>query len=91
LSEVVIGAMNIKRNKDAVVSAQKQIGNKELTQASNPNAIQSLAGKVSGLQVSTTSNGVSASTRIVLRGNRTITGDNQALIVIDGAISNATV
>jgi len=91
LSEVVIGAMNIKRNKDAVVSAQKQIGNKELTQASNPNAIQSLAGKVSGLQVSTTSNGVSASTRIVLRGNRTITGDNQALIVVDGAISSATV
>lgn len=91
LDNVVIGSMGIKRTKDAVVSAQKQIGNKELTQASNPNAIQSLAGKVSGMQINTTSNGVSASTRIVLRGNRTITGDNQALVVIDNAISSATV
>ncbi len=92
LEDVVItGAMGIKRSKDAVVSAQKQIGARELTQASNPNAIQSLAGKVSGLQVNTTSQGVNAGTRIVLRGNRTITGDNQALIVIDGAISSSTV
>jgi len=91
MKEVVIGAMGIKRAKDATVSAQKTIGNKELTQAANPNAIQSLAGKVSGLQVSTTSQGVNAGQRIVLRGNRTITGDNQALIVIDGAISSATV
>jgi len=91
LQEVVVGAMGIKRAKDATVSAQKTIGNKELTQASNPNAIQSLAGKVSGLQVNTTSQGVNAGTRIVLRGNRTITGDNQALVVIDGAISSSTV
>ena len=92
LEDVVItGAMGIKRTKDQVTSAQKQIGARELTQASNPNAIQSLAGKVSGLQVNTTSQGVNAGTRIVLRGNRTITGDNQALIVIDGAISSSTV
>ena len=62
-----------------------------MTQAANPNAIQSLTGKVSGLQISTTSNGVNAGTRILLRGNRTITGDNQALVVIDNAISSATV
>ena len=92
LDEVLIsGAMGIKRTKDAVVSAQKTINSKELTQASNPNAIQSLVGKVSGLQISTTSNGVSATTRIILRGNRTITGDNQALVVIDNAISSAAV
>jgi TonB-linked SusC/RagA family outer membrane protein len=88
---VISGAMNIKRTKDATVSAQKQISAKELTQANNPNAIQALVGKVSGLNVSTTSNSVSPDVRIVLRGNRTITGDNQALVVIDGAISSATV
>ena len=88
---VIQGAMGIKRTKDAQVSAQKQIGNRELTQAANPNAIQSLTGKVSGLQISTTSNGVNGGTRVVFRGNRTITGDNQALVVIDGAISSATV
>ena len=67
LKEVVIGAMGIKRPKDAVVAASKQIGAKELTQAANPNAIQSLTGKVSGLQINTTGNGVNADTRILLR------------------------
>ncbi len=87
----VTGALGIKRTKDAVVSSQKQIGNKELTQAANPNAVQALTGKVSGLQITTVSNGVSPDLRIVLRGARTLTGDNQALVVIDGAISSATI
>lgn len=88
---VIQGAMGIKRTKDAVVSAQKQIGNAELTQAAAPNAIQSLAGKVSGLQISTIGNGVVADTKILLRGNRSISGNNNALVVIDGAISTAGV
>lgn len=87
----IVGAMGIKRTKDETVSAQKQIGNKELTQAAQPNAIIALTGKVSGLQINTTSNGVSASTRIVLRGARSITGNNQALVVIDNSISTADV
>ncbi len=91
LDEVVIGALGIKRPKDAVPSAQKQIGNRELTQAANPNAIQSLSGKVSGLQVSTIGSGVNGGTRIILRGNRTITGSNEALVVIDNAISSNAV
>ncbi|WP_394759973.1 SusC/RagA family TonB-linked outer membrane protein [Flavobacterium sp.] len=91
LETVVVQALGIRRSKDAVVSAQKQISSKELTQANNPNVVQSLTGKVSGLNVSTTSNSVAPDIRIVLRGNRTITGDNQALVVIDGAISSATI
>ena len=92
LEDVMInGAMGIKRTRDAVVSAQKQIGAKELTQAANPNAIQALTGKVSGLQINTTSNGVSAETRIVLRGNRSVSGNNQALIVIDNSVSSSEV
>ena len=62
-----------------------------MTQTVNPNAIQALTGKVSGLQINASSNGVNKESRIVLRGNRSLTGDNQALIVIDNAISNATV
>ena len=87
----VVGALGIKRTKDQVTSAQKQINADELTQAVNPNAVLALNGKVSGLQISTTSNGVNPDTRIVLRGNRSISGDNQALIVIDNAISSANV
>lgn len=91
LEDLVIGPMGIKRTKDAVVSAQKTVSSKELNQASNPSAIQALTGKVSGLQINTVGNGVTADTRIILRGTRSLTGDNQALIVIDNAISSATV
>ncbi|WP_374539930.1 SusC/RagA family TonB-linked outer membrane protein [Flavobacterium sp.] len=88
---VVEGALGLKRTKDEVTAAQKQIGSKELNQASNPNAVQALVGKVSGLQINTTSNSVNSSTRIVLRGNRSVTGNNQALVVIDNVISSADV
>lgn len=82
----VVGAMGIKRKKDAVTSSQKLISSEEITQAANPNAVQSLSGKVSGLQINTVNNGVNPSTRIVLRGNRSVSGNNEALIVVDNVI-----
>ena len=92
LDDVMIsGAMGIKRKKDAQTNAQQQVKGAEIRQAANPNIIQSLAGKVSGLQINTTANGVDPETSIVLRGSRTMTGNNQALVVIDGAISTATI
>ncbi len=92
LSEVIVtGALGIKKTRDAVTSSQQVVDNEELTQAASPNVIQSLAGKVSGLQINTTNSGVTATTRIVLRGNRSLTGNNQALIVIDNAVSSAAV
>ena len=89
LEEVIVGAMGIKRTKDATVSAQKQIGAAELTQANNPNAVAALTGKVSGLTISSLANGVSPKLKIVLRGARTITGNNETLVVIDNVISSA--
>ncbi|RYF47719.1 MAG: SusC/RagA family TonB-linked outer membrane protein, partial [Cytophagaceae bacterium] len=47
-----------------------------------------LTGKVSGLQISTTNNGVGAGVRLTLRGNRSFLGNNQALLVVDGVISD---
>ncbi|MEQ3690849.1 MAG: SusC/RagA family TonB-linked outer membrane protein [Flavobacterium sp.] len=88
---VVIGAMGIKKRFDQYTSSLQLVKAEELTQAANPNVVQSLAGKVSGLQINTTNNGVNATTRIVLRGNRSISGNNQALVVIDNVISSATV
>jgi TonB-linked SusC/RagA family outer membrane protein len=89
LETVVVTSVGIKKRQDAITSPNQIVKAKELTQAANPNLIQSLAGKVSGLQVNTVGNGVNADTRIVLRGNRSISGNNQALVVIDGAISSA--
>lgn len=91
INEVVVGVLGIRKKKDALTSATQVVGNKELTQAANPNAVASLTGKVSGLQISKLSGGVNGATRIVLRGTRSLTGNNEALVVIDNAISTATV
>ena len=89
LEEVVVTALGIKRKVDAVTSSNQVVKGEEITQAANPNVVQSLTGKVSGLTINTTNNGVNATTRIVLRGNRSISGNNQALVVIDNVISTA--
>lgn len=88
---VVTGALGIKKRKDAITSSYTVVKAEEITQSANPNVVQSLAGKVSGLQINTTNNGVNPSTRIVLRGNRSISGNNQALIVVDNVIVDASV
>ena len=87
--DVVTGALGIKKRKDAITSSYTVVKAEEITQSANPNVVQSLAGKVSGLQINTTNNGVNPSTRIVLRGNRSISGNNQALIVVDNVIVDA--
>lgn len=84
---VVTGALGLKKRQDAVTSTNQVVNNTEITQANNPNAMQALTGKVSGLQINTTDNSVNSSTRVVLRGPRSISGNNQALVVIDGVIS----
>ena len=92
LEDVMItGALGKQKKKDATTSSTQLVTNKDLTSASNPNALQSLAGKVTGLQINSTSNGANPSTSITMRGQRTITGSNQSLVVIDGAISSATI
>ena len=90
IDEVVITALGIKRKKDAVTTAYQEVKTEELVKANNPNVVNSLSGKVTGLQITQNSGGVNGSTRIVLRGNRSISGNNQALVVIDGAISSTT-
>ncbi|WP_312507708.1 TonB-dependent receptor [Chryseobacterium culicis] len=88
---VVTGALGIKRKADAVTNTQQVVTTKELNQASAPTAVQALTGKVSGLQINLTNNGVDPSYRVVLRGAKSITGNNQALIVIDNVISSADI
>jgi len=85
LGEVVVtGALGVKTQARSLGYATAQIGNKELTQAKVTDISTGLQGKVSGLQVNLTDNGIDPTTRIVLRGNRSITGNNEALLVVDG-------
>ena len=83
LSEVVVTAMGIKRQAREIGYSSARISTEELTQAKVTNVATGLAAKVSGLQVSLVNNGVVPQTRITLRGNRSILGNNQALLVVD--------
>ena len=84
LDEVVVTALGIKRERKALGYALSEIKGEELTKAKEPNVINSLAGKVAGLIINETAGGPSGSTRVLLRGNTEMTGNNQPLYVIDG-------
>jgi len=88
LKEVLItGVMGIKRTKDQATSSQTVVKASEISQAGSPTVAQGLVGKVSGLQIVSTNNSVNSSPRVVINGSRSITGNNQALVVIDNVIS----
>ena len=84
LSEVVVTAFGIEREKKAITYSAQKISTDEFSEARSLNVANSLSGKVAGLSFSTTGNGVGSSSRITLRGNRSLTGNNQPLFIIDG-------
>ena len=84
LSEVVVTALGIKRDRKALGYGVSEVKGEELTKAKETNVINSLSGKVAGLVVQNTAGGASGSTRVLLRGNTEIAGNNQPLYVIDG-------
>ncbi len=84
LSEVVVTAMGIKRDRKALGYEVGEVKGDELTKAKEVNVANSLAGRVAGLVVQGTAGGASGSTRVVLRGATEMTGNNQPLYVIDG-------
>jgi len=89
LEGVVVTALGIKRKPDEITTATQLVKSEELNQAKAANAAVGLVGKVSGLQINTINNGVNPDTRIQLRGFRSISGNNEALIVINGVISTS--
>jgi TonB-linked SusC/RagA family outer membrane protein len=84
LDEVVVTALGIKREKKSLGYAVSKVGKEELEQKSEGDLGRLLQGKAAGVNI-TASNGLSgSSSNIVIRGNTSITGNNQALFVIDG-------
>ena len=86
MAEVVVTALGMQRQAKELGYSTAKISGKDLNQAKPISAINGLTGKVSGLQINTVNNGVFAPTRVTLRGNRSLTGNNQPLYVVDGAI-----
>lgn len=89
LDEVVVTALGVKREKRALGYSTQSVAGKDLTIAQAPTIAQGLMGKVAGLQISQSAGGVEGgSARIVVRGNTSLTGDNRALVIVDGVAIN---
>ena len=86
LNEVVVTALGISRQAKSLGYSTEKLVGKDLTVAQPISVANGLTGKVSGLEINTVNNGLFAPTRITLRGNRSLIGNNQPLTVVDGAI-----
>jgi TonB-linked SusC/RagA family outer membrane protein len=84
LTTVVVTSLGQVRQKASLGFATATVKSKELTQANPVNLQNGLVGKVSGLNVVTSNSGVLGTTRITLRGIRSLTGNNEAMLILDG-------
>ena len=84
LGEVVVTALGIKKSKKALGYALSEVRGDELTLARTNSVVNNLVGKVAGLNVASTATGAGGSTRVILRGNTSISDNNQPLYVVDG-------
>ena len=84
LDEVVVTALGIKREAKALGYSLTKVAGEDLAQVKTTSAINSLQGRVAGVNISTSSGGASASSRIIIRGASSLTGNNQPLYVVDG-------
>lgn len=87
---VVVTALGIKREKKALGYSMQELKGDAMTETRDPNVVNSLNGKIAGLEVKQASTGPSGSSRIVIRGNNSIGGGNQPLVVVDGIPINSS-
>lgn len=88
LESVVVTALGIKRSEKALSYSVQQVSNEELTTVKNTNFMNSLVGKVAGVTINANANGAGGAAKVVMRGAKSLTKDNNALYVIDGIPMN---
>ena len=84
LDDVIVTALGLKKKESALSYAALQVDKDELVRVKDPNIIVALMGKVAGMQVNRSSSGMGGSVKVVMRGSRSVAGNNQPLYVIDG-------
>lgn len=90
-NEAVVTAMGIVRKEKSLTYATQQIKADELMKVQDANLVNSMEGKISGVTITPSSGGAGGASKIVLRGNKSILGNNQPLIVVDGIpMTNST-
>lgn len=91
LGEVVVTALGIKRQEKALSYNVQQVKSDELTRVKDANFVNNLNGKVAGVNIQRSSAGVGGATKVIMRGAKSISGQNNALYVVDGVpIYNAS-
>jgi TonB-linked SusC/RagA family outer membrane protein len=88
LEGTVVSALGVKREKRELGYSSTTVSNEDLTSGNGSSALSDLQGKVAGANITSSTGGPGGSTRIVLRGEKSILKNNNALIVIDGVIMN---
>jgi len=83
LDEVVVTALGVKRQRREIGYSTDKVETEDLVKSNSPNVIDAIVGRSAGVQVSQNNGVDGGSTRITIRGNNNITGNNQPLIVID--------
>lgn len=91
LSELVVTALGVSRERKSLTYSAQNVGTEELTQARSVNITSSLSGKVAGLSVTPSGSGVGAGNKVLLRGNRSISGTSEPLYVVDGIVLNGNI
>ncbi len=90
LTEVTVTALGIERATKALGYAAQEVDGKDISVVKTPNLLDNLTGKVAGVNITQGGSGVGSSSRIVIRGESSLSGDNQPLFVVNGVpISNA--
>lgn len=84
LDEVVVTALGIVKKEKSLTYSTQVVNGDELIRAKDPNMMNALAGKTAGVQINKSSSGLGGSSKVVIRGNRSVSGSNQPLYVIDG-------
>ncbi len=84
LSEVVVTAIGIEREKKALGYAVSEVQGEAVQQISEPDAVRGLTGKIPGVNIQGSGGGVGSATNITIRGNSSLLGNNQPLFVVDG-------
>jgi TonB-linked SusC/RagA family outer membrane protein len=90
LNEVVVTALGIKRERKSIGYSVGEVSGSQISTALEVNPINSLSGKVAGVDISMPTSGPSGSSRVVIRGNSKLDSDNQPLYVIDGVPMEST-
>ena len=84
LGEVVVTAMGIMRKQESLTYATQKVKAEDLMKVQDPNVANTLEGKVAGVTITPSAGGAGGASKIILRGNKSITGNNSPLIVVDG-------